>query len=67
MIVLDYTLREAILGREENLGFQLSKRRRKKGPSIVTDLDFNDDIALLSVEICQSQSLLNELRLQQAK
>ena len=68
LIVLDYALWVAILGREEKLGFQLSKRRRRRtGPSMVTDLDFNDDIALLSEEICQAQSFLNEVRLQQAK
>jgi hypothetical protein len=62
VIVLDYALREAISGKEEELGFQLAKRRsRRIGPDIVTDLDFADDIALLSEEICQAQSLLSRV------
>jgi hypothetical protein len=34
---------------EDELGFQLHQRQsRRKGPVVVTDLDFADDIALLS-------------------
>ena len=62
VIVLDYSLREAISGKEEELGFQLTKRQsRRKGPDIVTDLDFADDIALLSEEICQAQTFLSRV------
>jgi hypothetical protein len=37
VIVLDYALREAISGKEEELGFQLTKRRsrRKKAMTVV--------------------------------
>ncbi|KAI8477689.1 Exportin-5 [Branchiostoma belcheri] len=62
VLVLDYALRVAIEGREEELGFQLVKRRsRRIGPKVVTDLDFADDIALLSVELHQAQQLLRNV------
>ena len=62
VIVLDYALREAIDGKEEELGFRLTKRSsRRIGPTTVTDLDFADDIALLSEEVSQAQSLLNRV------
>ena len=62
VIVLDYALREAIDGREEELGFHLTKRRsRRIGPTVLTDLDFADDIALLSEEMSQAQTLLNRV------
>ncbi len=44
LIVLDYTFREAIQGREEELGI---------GPEMITDFNFADDIALLSEQIQQ--------------
>ncbi|XP_078661569.1 uncharacterized protein LOC144905694 [Branchiostoma floridae x Branchiostoma belcheri] len=62
VLVLDYALRVAIEGREEELGFQLVKRRsRRIGPKVVTDLDFADDIALLSEEVHQAQQLLRNV------
>ncbi len=46
---IDYALRQAINGREEELRFQLTRRQsRHKVPVVITDLDFADDIALLS-------------------
>ena len=52
MIALHYARREAIDGREEEPGFQLVKRQsRRTGPEVLTDLDFADDIALLSEEV----------------
>ena len=62
VIMLDYALRQAIAGREEELGFQLVRRQsRRKGPVVVTDLDFADDIALISELINQAQDLLNRV------
>ncbi|KAI8519241.1 hypothetical protein Bbelb_024980 [Branchiostoma belcheri] len=62
VLVLEYALRVAIEGREEELGFQLVKRRsRRIGPKVVTDLDFADDIALLSEEVRQAQQLLRNV------
>ena len=62
VVVLDFALRMAIDGKEEELGFQLEKRRcRRVGPEVVTDLDFADDIALLSEEIEQAQEPLSRV------
>ena len=55
IIVLDYCLRSAIEGKEGRLGFTISPRRsRRVGPVNITDLDFADDIALLSDTSCTS-------------
>ena len=63
VIVLDYAwLRMAIDGKEEELGFHLERRKcRRIGPVVVTDLDFADDIALLSMDIRQAQELLQRV------
>ena len=58
-IVLDYVMRRALDDREEELGFHLQWRRSKRvGPKGITDLDFADDIALLSEQIDQAQEML---------
>ena len=50
----------AIEGRGEVLGFQLTRRQsRLKGSVVIKDLDFADDIALLSELIKQAQELQN--------
>ena len=52
----------AIDGKEEELGFHLERRKsRRIGPVVVTDLDFADDIALLSMDIRQAQELLQSV------
>ena len=62
IIVLDYALRKATMGREEELGFRLKRRQsRRIGAEVLTDLDFADDIALLSEQIEQAQQLLNRV------
>ena len=62
VIALDYAMRKAITGKEEELGFQLARRQsRRIGPRVLTDLDFADDIALLSEEVHQAQELLNRV------
>ena len=68
VIVLDYALREAIDGKEEEHGFQLVKRQsRRIGPEVLTDLDFADDIALLSEEVQQAQKLFCRVETSVAK
>ena len=53
---------QAIDGQEEELGFTLKNRRsRRVKPEMITDLDFEDDIALLSDQIKQAQELMNQL------
>ena len=55
-------MRKAIDGREEELGFQLVNRRSRRIPAItITDLDFEDDIALVSKEIEAVQELLQSV------
>lgn len=59
VIVLDYALRQAICGREEDLGFTLTPRRSARiQAKVITDLDFADDICLLSDNMQQAQQLL---------
>ena len=65
VIVLDYALRKAINGKESELGFTLHKRRGRRHPEIsICDLDFADDIVLISNEIQQAQSLLCQVELE---
>ena len=67
-IVLDYAMRTALEGREEELGFKLERTRIKINPPvIVTDTDFADDIALLSEEIAQAQEMLERVEKEAAK
>ncbi|KAJ4926510.1 hypothetical protein JOQ06_025568 [Pogonophryne albipinna] len=67
-MVLDYALRKAISGREQDLGFTLTPRRLRQYPTVVlTDLDYADDISLLSDSVEQAQELLNRVELECAK
>ena len=61
-IVLDYVLRKTFAGREKELGFQLYRQRSRRVPAVtVTDLDFADDLALLTEEMEQAQEILLRL------
>ena len=63
IIVLDYALRGALNGYEEQLAFTISPRRSKRQFTVkLTDLDFADDIALLSDKIEQAQSILSRVQ-----
>ena len=67
-IVVDYVMRKATSGREEEFGFTLHRSKSRRCPAVsITDLDFADDIALLSNEIHQAQQLLKELEVEAAK
>ncbi len=56
---------KAIHGKEQELGFCLKKKRsRRVVPEMIMDLDFADDIALLSEQIAQAKSLLSGVELQ---
>ena len=45
IIMLDYALRKATDGMEEDLGFPIIQRRSRRIPAVtLTDLDFADDI-----------------------
>ena len=61
-IAIDYVMRRAVKDQENELGLTLIRRKsRRVPPVIVTDLDFADDIALLSEEIHQAQSFLSRV------
>ena len=62
IIVLDYVMRMAIADEGDNLGFTVTTRRSRRQPAkILTDLDFADDIALLSNTLQQAQTLLSRV------
>ena len=62
MIVLDYVLRKTIVNNEKKFGFtSVKKQSRRIKPSVVTDCDFAEDIVLMSNEVNQAQTFLNEL------
>ena len=60
IIVLDYAMRKAMAdGKEDELGFTITPRKSRRHPKeVLADLDFADDIALLSDAIEQAQELL---------
>ena len=59
VIVLDYAQTQAIADGEEELGFTLSPRKSKIIPAkSICDLDFADDIVLLSNQVEQAAKLL---------
>ena len=62
VIVLDYAVRKFATGRKEDLGFTLVKRRSKRQPALcLCDLDFADDLVLLSNEIDQAKKLVQAI------
>ena len=62
VIFIDYVMRIALQGRENKLGFQLRKRKSRRVPPItVTDMDFADDIALVSEGIKEAQEMLTRV------
>ena len=69
IIVLDYALRMALKdGKEEELGFTITPRRSSRSPKqALSDLDFADDISLLSDEIKQAEELLHRVEYQCSK
>ena len=68
VIILDHALRKAINGREQDLGFTLTPRRSRRHPAVVlTDLDYADDISLLSNDMVQAQELLSKVESECAK
>ena len=67
-IVLDHVLRKTFTGKEEELGFKLQRQRSRRNPAVVvTDLDFADDLALLTEEIEQAQEVLYRLETEAEK
>ena len=61
IIVLDYALR--ITFRDPKLGFEVQTRKSSRHPAIhVTDLDFADDLAIVTEEASHVQELLEALK-----
>ena len=64
VIVIDYIMRKPLTVREEKLVFQLRKRQsRRVPPTIVTDMDFADNIALVSDGIIEAEEMLRRVEL----
>jgi hypothetical protein len=62
IIVLDYAMRTALGDKEEDLGFTIHPRRSRRHPKeALADLDFADDIALLSDTVAEAQELLTRV------
>ena len=61
IIVLDYALRKAIGDQGNQLGFTIKPRQSRRLHAQVTNVDFADDIALISNEIKEAQELLNRV------
>ena len=60
--VQTYALRKAMDGKEEELGFTITPRKSSRHPKeVLADLDFADDIALLSDQLRQAQELLTNV------
>ena len=67
-IVLDYAMRKAIDGFEEEPGFKLVKHpSRRTAPVTITDTGFADDIALISEGRAQAQKMLTRVETEAAK
>jgi len=62
IIALDYALRREINGKKEQLGFTVIPRKsRRVDPTMKTDFDFADDIALVSNLVEQAQEMLHRV------
>ena len=62
--VLQVIMRKALMGREDKLGFQLRKRQSRRVPPLtITDMDFADDIALVSKDIKRAEEMLKRVEL----
>ena len=63
-IVIDYCMLQAVKGDEEQLGITIERRKsRRVGPKVITDVDFADDIALLSESIKSATELLHRVEM----
>ena len=66
--MLDYAVRHSIGNDAEEIGFKLNhKICRRHNPDIITDLDFADDIALVTEKMKQAQYFLHHVQHNAAK
>ena len=60
--MIDYATRQVIGNDALDLGFKIDrKRNRRHNPDVITDLDFADDIALVTEELEQAQDFLHRV------
>ena len=68
VLVVDYAMKQAIHGHEEELGLEITPRKSQQHPAIkVTDMLFADDVVLPSEEIDQAQKFLSTVQTEAAK
>ncbi|CAJ1084384.1 PREDICTED: uncharacterized protein LOC103374843 [Xyrichtys novacula] len=68
IIARDYALRKAFNGREQELNFTITPRKSRRSPAVaLADLDYADDICLMSDCVEQEQELLNRVEVKCAK
>ena len=61
-IIFGCAVGKTLNGMEEELGYQIRRRQSKRiPPECITDLDFADDIMLISEQIKQAQTLLDRV------
>ena len=62
IIDLDYAMWQAIDGRESELGFEITRKKSRRHPSVsITDFSYADDVALISNNIEEAQTLLQRV------
>ena len=67
-IMIDYAMRQAIGNNDLELGFKLDRKRSRRHTLIViTDLDFADDIALVTEKLEQAQDFVHRVQENAAK
>ena len=61
-IIFDYIMKQTYKDREEELGFTLQKQKSMRVPSVlVHNLDFVNELALITENVNQAQILLSKL------
>ena len=61
-------MRQAIGGHEYEFGFEITKKQsRLHSATVLTDLSYADDIALVSQEVEQAQIMLTNIEIEVAK
>ena len=67
-LMIDYAMRQAIGNDALDLEFKLDRKRsRRHNTDVITDLDFADDIALVTEELEQAQDFLHRVQQNAAK
>lgn len=61
-------MRQAIAENKEELGFKLDRRSsRRQHSTVITDIDFADDIALITEDMKQAQEILTRVNIESGK